>query len=277
MSHVAARTRSGRARYRAVTPLLTRRLTTALLVAVLATTVACESRGSAGSVSGEVRFAREVALPEGADVTVKLLDTTLADAPSVELGLDVIENAERLPVSFRIEYDRDRVMSGNEYSLSADVRLGDDLLYVNDTVHLVLTRGAPADSDVVVVSTNPFDTCVEPLPGQIHSGMDDEDLPREAVLRVRLIDVTDPQARLVVTETTQGDLDRFPIEFSLPHEGVRISRHHRYELEAEIVAGDEILYHIIPGEEWRRIWLPHCPNADLQIVNSVFPASEFPE
>ena len=230
-----------------------------------------------GSVSGEVRFGREVALPEGAVVTVKLLDTTLADAPSVELGLDVIENADRLPVRFRIEYDRDRVMSGNEYSLSADVRLGDDLLYTNDTVHFVLTRGAPADSDVVVVSINPFDTCVEPLPGQIHSGMDDEDLPREAVLHVRLIDVTDPQAWLVVADTTQGDLDRFPIEFSLPHEGVQISRHHRYELEAEIVAGDEILYHIIPGEEWRRIWLPHCPNADLQIVTSVFPASEFPE
>ena len=230
-----------------------------------------------GSVSGEVRFAREVVLPEGAVVTVRLLDTTLADAPSVELGLDVIENADRLPVRFRIKYDRDRVLSGNEYSLSADVRLGDDLLYVNDTVHLVLTRGAPANSDVVVVSTNPFDTCVEPLPGQIHYGMDDEDLPHEAVLHVRLIDVADPQARLVVTETTRGNFDRFSIEFSLPYEGVQISRHRRYELEAEIVAGDKILYPIIPGNECGRIWLPHCPKADLQIVNSVFLVTEFPE
>ena len=103
-----------------------------------------------------------------------------------------------------------------------------------------------------------------------------EDLPPDAVLHVRLIDVTDAEARLVVTEMAQGDIDRFPIEFALPHEGVQISRHSRYELEAEIVAGDEILYHI-PGADWRRIWLPHCPNADLQIVNSVFPFSEFPE
>ncbi|MDE0375050.1 MAG: YbaY family lipoprotein [bacterium] len=255
---------------------LARPFTMGVLVVVLAATVACERLGSEGAVSGEVRFAREVALPEGAVVTVRLLDTTLADAPSVELGLDVIENAGRLPVGFRIEYDRDQVVSGNEYSLSADIRHGDDLLYVNDTVHPVLTRGAPANSDVVVVSTNPFDTCVEPLPGQIHVEMADEELPREAVLHVRLVDVTDPATPLLVTETTRDDLDGFPIEFSLPHEGVQISRHSRYELEAEIIAGDEVLYHI-PGEEWRRTWLPHCPNADLQIVNSVFPASEFPE
>ena len=244
-----------------------------VVVTALAATVACAPQGSSGSISGEVRFAREVELPEGAVITVRLLDITLADAPSVELGLDIIENADRLPARFRVEYDRDLIVSGNEYSLSADVRLGDDLLYVNDTVHLVLTGGAPASSDVVVISTNPFDTCIEPLPGQIHSGPAAEDLPREAVLHVRLIDVTDPETRLVVTETTLGDLDGFPIEFSLPHEGVQISRHSRYELEAEIIAGDEILYHI-PGSEWRRTWLPHCPNADLQIVNEVFPVSE---
>ncbi|MXY75911.1 MAG: hypothetical protein F4Y40_02360 [Acidimicrobiia bacterium] len=255
---------------------MARPFTMAVLATALAATVACAPGGSAGSISGEVLFAREVELPEGAVITVRLLDITLADAPSVELGLDVIENADRLPTRFRIEYDRDLIVSGNEYSLSADVRLGDDLLYVNDTVHLVLTGGAPANSDVVVVSTNPFDTCVEPLPGQIHVEMEEEDLPQEAVLHVRLIDITDPETRLVVTETVRGDLDRFPIEFSLPHEGVQISRHSRYELEAEIVAGDELLYHI-PGSEWRRTWLPHCPNADLQIVNSVFPVSEFPE
>ena len=255
---------------------LSRLFAIAVPAAILATAAACESLGPTGAVTGEVRSAREVALPEGTVVTIKLLDTTLADAPSMELGRDVIENADRIPVSFRIEYDRDRLSDRNEYSLSAHVRHGDDLLYVNDTVHPVLTRGAPGDSDVVVVSTNPFDTCVAPLPGQIYSEMADEDLPREAVLHVRLIDVTDPEARLVLTETTLGDLGRFPIKFELPSEDVQISRRRRYELEAEIVVGDETLYHI-PRDEWRRIRLPHCPNADLQIVNSVFPVSEFPK
>lgn len=251
-------------------------LVVTVLAAVLAATVACGSFGSTGAVTGEVRFAREVVLPEGAVVTVRLLDTSLADASSVELGRDVIENAERLPVRFRIEYDRDQVSDRNEYSLSADVRHGDDLLYVSDAVHPVLTRGASRNSDVVVVSTNPFDACVEPLPGVIHSSFRDEDPPAGAVLHVRLIDVTDPEDRVVVTQTSQGDLGSFPIEFELPYEGVEINRHHRYELEAEIVAGEEVLYHI-PRAEWRRIWLPHCPNAGLQLVNDVFPSEEFPE
>ncbi len=256
--------------------LLVSRVLAVVGAALLATTAGCESRGSTGAVTGEVRFAREVTLPEGAAVTVRLVDSSLADAPSVELGRDVIENADRLPVRFRIEYHRDRVSDRNEYSLSADVRRGDDLLYVNDTVHPVLTRGAARNSDVVVVSTNPFDTCVEPLPGVIHSGFRDQDLPAGAVLHVRLIDVSDPEEPLVITATSRGDLDGFPIEFELPYEGVKISRHHRYELEAEIVVGEEVLHHI-PRADWRRIWLPHCPNADLQIVNDVFPAGEFPE
>ena len=78
---------------------LSRLLAIAVLAAVLATAVACESLGPTGAVTGKVRFASEVALPEGAVVTIKLLDTTLADAPSMELGRDMIENADRLPVS----------------------------------------------------------------------------------------------------------------------------------------------------------------------------------
>jgi putative lipoprotein len=254
-------------------------LVTAVLVALVGAAIACGSSGSPGStgvIAGEVRFARDVTLPGGAVVTVSLQDTSLADASAVELGRVVISDADRLPVRFRIEYDPDRISEGNEYSLSARVTLGDELLYVNDTVHTVLTRGAPRNRDVVVVSTNPFDACVEPLPGVIHSSFDDRELPEDAVLRVRLIDVTDPEERVVVTETSWGDLKGFPIRFELPHEGVEISRHHRYELEAEIVAGGELLYHI-PQAEWRRIWLPHCPNEDLQLVNDVFPADEFPE
>ena len=76
---------------------LSRLLAIAVLAAALATAVACESLGPTGAVTGKVRFASEVALPEGAVVTIKLLDTTLADAPSMELGRDMIENADRLP------------------------------------------------------------------------------------------------------------------------------------------------------------------------------------
>ena len=120
-----------------------RLLAVAVLAGVVAVAAACGSSGSSSAITGEVRFARGVELPEGAVVTVRLLDTSLADAAAVELGRAVIENAERLPVRFRIEFDPDEVADRNEYSLSAQVRRGDDLLYINDTVHTVLTGAHP--------------------------------------------------------------------------------------------------------------------------------------
>jgi uncharacterized lipoprotein YbaY len=154
--------------------------------------------------------------------------------------------------------------------------VGDKLLYINDTVHPVLTGGSPRNSDVRVISVSEFDQCVEPLPGQIHSSFWDGDLPDDAVLEIRLWDVSEPEERFVVVEASFEDLGEFPIEFELPHEGVEISRHHRYELEAEIWFDGELQFHI-PNPDWRRTALPYCPNGDdLMIVNDVFPVAEFP-
>ncbi|MDE2746101.1 MAG: YbaY family lipoprotein [Chloroflexota bacterium] len=231
---------------------------------------------STDRVSGEVRFHREVDLPEGATVTVMLLDTSLADASAIELGRDVIDDAERLPVRFSIEYDPGELDGRAEITLSARVELGDELLYINDTVHPVLTRGAPRNSDVSVISVSEFDQCVEPLRGQIHSSFWDGDLPDDAVLEIRLWDVSEPEERFVVVEASFEDLGEFPIHFELPYEGVEISRHHRYELEANIRFDGELQFHI-PNSEWRRTVLPYCPDGDdLSIVNDVFPVSEFP-
>ena len=246
-------------------------------VALLAS-LACVSAGcgSSNTVSGEVRFHRDVDLPEGATVTVLLLDTSLADASAIELGRDVIANAKRLPVPFRIEYDPGDVEDRAEITLQARVEVGDQLLYINDTVHPVLTGGNPRNSDIRVISVNEFDQCVEPLPGQIHSSFWDGDLPDDAVLEIRLWDVSEPEERLLVVEGTFGDLGAFPIHFELPYEGVEISRHHRYELEAEIWFDGELQFHI-PNPDWRRTVLPYCPDGDdLSIVNDVFPVSEFP-
>ena len=244
-----------------------------IFAAAASAAVAC---GSGNTVSGEVRFHRDVDLPDGATVTVKLLDTSLADASAVKLGEVVIEGAESLPVAFSIEYDPSEVDSRAEITLQARVEVGEELLYINDTVHPVLTQGNPRNSDVQVISVSEFDQCVEPLPGQIHSAFWEGDLPDDAILEVRLWDVSEPEERFVVVEASFDDLGSFPIEFELPHEGVEISRHHRYELEANIHFDGELQFHI-PNSEWRRTVLPYCPDGDdLMIVNDVFPVSEFP-
>ena len=245
----------------------------AILAAATGAAVAC---GSGDTVSGEVRFHRDVDLPDGATVIVTLWDTSIADGPALILGREVILDVARLPVRFRIEYEAEGFDRGNEYTLGARVEAEGELLYINDTVHPVLTRGAPRNSDVRVISVNEFDQCVEPLRGQIHSSFWDGDLPEDAVLEIRLWDVSEPDDRFVVVEASFEDLGGFPIEFELPYEGVEISRHHRYELEANIWFDGELQFHI-PNPDWRRTVLPYCPNGDdLSIVNDVFPVSEFP-
>lgn len=103
------------------------------------------------AVNGAVRFAGgEVELPEGAVVEVLLQDTSLADAPAVTLG-EYVVHARSIPVVFRIPYDPAAIDERFEYTLQASVTLDGRLLYVNDTVHLVLTGGAPEDIDVEVI------------------------------------------------------------------------------------------------------------------------------
>ncbi len=246
------------------------------IMLLAASAVAVAACGPDNTVNGEVRFHRDVDLPDGATVIVTLLDTSLADGPGLILGRDVILDAERLPVRFRIEYEPEGFDARNEYTLSARVEADGELLYINDTVHPVLTRGNPRSSDVRVISVSEFDRCVEPLPGQIHSSFWEGDLPDDAVLEIRLWDVSEPDERFVVVEAEFRDLGSFPIHFELPHEGVQISRHRRYELEANIRFDGELQFHI-PNPDWKRTVLPYCPDGDdLSIVNDVFPVSEFP-
>lgn len=105
------------------------------------------------AVEGSVYFGDgEVDLPEGAVVEVQLQDTSIADAPAVTLGEHVIRDARALPVAFRIPYDPSAInRKSREYSLQASVTLDGRLLYVNDTMHIVLTAGSPEDSDIEVI------------------------------------------------------------------------------------------------------------------------------
>ena len=121
----------------------------ALLLALLVLPVC---GGNDGIVTGKVYFeGGDVELPEGAVVTVKLLDISYADAPSMTLGEHVIEDAGSLPVKFRIPYDKSAIEDRNEYSLSARIELDGRLLYINDTVHPVITGNNPSDRDIEVI------------------------------------------------------------------------------------------------------------------------------
>lgn len=109
--------------------------------------------GAAAVMIGRVVWqGGDVHLPDGAVLTVTLADTSIADASWTVISQQIIEDAPRLPAAFRLEYDPTEIDERSEYSLSASVDLGDRLLYTNDTVHTVLTRGSPAQSDIEVIA-----------------------------------------------------------------------------------------------------------------------------
>ena len=88
-----------------------------------------EEEAADGVISGRVYFGGgSVELPEGAVVTVRLLDVSLADAASITLGEQVIAGAGRLPLDFEIAYDEGAIDERNDYSLQATVRHGGRLL-----------------------------------------------------------------------------------------------------------------------------------------------------
>lgn len=105
------------------------------------------------TVSGVVIHLERRALPPEAVVTVRLQDISRADAPAILLGEQRIAlDGRQVPVPFEISYDPAAIDERMSYAVSARIELGDQLLMISDTVHPVITRGAPTtDVEIRVV------------------------------------------------------------------------------------------------------------------------------
>ena len=82
------------------------------------------------TVSGTVRsIDGEVDLPVGAEVEVVLVDVSGEDVLAIAVGRQVIEDANTLPIEFRVAYDADRLTPGSMHELWVAVRHDGELLY----------------------------------------------------------------------------------------------------------------------------------------------------
>ena len=96
-----------------------------------------------GNVTGQVTYGN-ARLPTGAKFIAQIRDTSLADAPSDLIAEQVITNPDQSPVEFEIKYDESKIQTRQTYSLFLRIVSPDDkLLFVNDTVYEVITRGHP--------------------------------------------------------------------------------------------------------------------------------------
>jgi heat shock protein HslJ len=103
------------------------------------------------AVIGTVTDGQGSELPEGLTATVKLEDTSLANAAAVVISEITIENPDQFPIPFAVVYDPELIEETNTYTMN--VRIEDaagNLQYINTTVSQVITNGMPRLVEVVV-------------------------------------------------------------------------------------------------------------------------------
>jgi len=110
-----------------------------------------EATSGVVTVSGTVTYRERVALPEGALLTVQVLDVSRADAPADVVAEAVITPTGQVPIPYAIAVSPSAFEAGHTYSLSASITVGGDPLFTSAD-HLAVTAEPAAQTiDVVLV------------------------------------------------------------------------------------------------------------------------------
>ena len=105
-------------------------------------------------VTGTVSYMLRIALPDNAVVRVQIQDVSLADAPSLIIGEQVIPTAgAQVPIPFAVSYPESAIQDGHTYSLAARITDGEGrLLFISDTIVPVITDDNPtSDIEMILV------------------------------------------------------------------------------------------------------------------------------
>lgn len=124
-----------------------------LLALSLAVGIAHAQQGSFIDVSGNLAYRERIALPPNAEIVIRVLDTSRADAPAQPLAEKrLIANGAQPPIPFVLTVDRDLVRPGARITLTADIYRGRTLLFTTRGIHPVLTNDQPAHADLMLVA-----------------------------------------------------------------------------------------------------------------------------
>lgn len=229
----------------------------ALVTAACAAQQAASQSGTA-VMEGRVWFAEgEVALPDGAVATVSLLDTSLQDAAATLIGQQNLA-VDSLPFDFRVEYDPSRIEERNEYSLQAQIELDGRLLYINDTVHTVLTGGSPAQSDIEVIRIAPAESGEASASVTVRVSIaEGAEVPPGSMVTATLVNLHRPSE--VIAERAIPAA-AFPVELSLRYDAQGLDSTYTYELLVAVADGADGGRVLFYGEP-RLLFDPSAPPA----------------
>ena len=110
-----------------------------------------DASNDTAQVTGTLMYRERMALRPGSVAEVWLLDTSLADAPAIEIAYQRIEDPGNPPIPFVLDYDPQEIREGMQYGVRATIRQADQLLFTSDTHYPVLTRGAGNTAEVLLI------------------------------------------------------------------------------------------------------------------------------
>ena len=95
------------------------------------------------SVRGEATYLERIAVPPGAQLEVRLLDVSRADAPSETIGRVTLSDIGQPPYPFEISYRPEQIIESHTYVVQARLTHEGRLLFITDQAYPVITRGHP--------------------------------------------------------------------------------------------------------------------------------------
>lgn len=124
---------------KSVTPISRRQL---LGLAVFAALVpASPAFAATRRLTGSVSYRERIALPPDAVLEVRLLDVSLADAPSKTLAVTRVKTRHRMPIPYRLRYDDKDIRRNRSYALQAQITVDGKLWFITTTRHSVFGGG----------------------------------------------------------------------------------------------------------------------------------------
>jgi putative lipoprotein len=102
------------------------------------------------TLNGEVTYRERIALPEGAALRVRLIDTTAVGTPTRVEAQAAIAMPGQVPLTFTLNFDDRVVDPAHEHALIAEITSGLDLWFRNSTPYPLKPLAPEEDISVVV-------------------------------------------------------------------------------------------------------------------------------